>query len=90
MWTFLKLDTMTGQIWQLQYSIKGDDYRFETTLNSIDISYALNQEKIIGRYTLYPTSNTYTFIMVDQIDGYTYQVQWHGEKDNRFVLPISD
>lgn len=81
---------MTGQIQQLQYSIKGDDYRFETPLNSIDITNALNQEKIIGRYTLYPTSNTYTFIMVDQIDGHTYQVKWNIEKEHRFVAPISD
>ena len=87
-WTFLKLDTMTGQIWQVQFSVKGDDYRFETTLSSIDIAESLKQEKKVGRFTLYPTSNTYNFIMLDQIDGLTYQVQWSGEKENRFVLPI--
>ena len=47
MWTFLKLDTMTGQIWQVQYSVKGDDYRFETSLSSLDITNALSQEKKI-------------------------------------------
>ena len=36
-WTFFKLDTMTGRIWQVQYSIKGDEYRFETILNNVDI-----------------------------------------------------
>ena len=87
-WTFLKLDTMTGQIWQVQFSVKGDDYRFETTLSSLDIADALKQEKKVGRFTLYPTSNTYSFIMLDQIDGFTYQVQWNGDKENRFVLPI--
>ena len=87
-WTLLKLDTMTGQIWQVQFSVKGDDYRFETTLSSLDIADALKQEKKVGRFTLYPTSNTYSFIMLDQIDGFTYQVQWNGDKENRFVLPI--
>ena len=87
-WTFLKLDTMTGQIWQVQFSVEGDNYRFETTLSSIDITDSLKQEKKIGRFTLYPTKNTYNFIMLDQIDGFTYQVQWNGDRENRFVLPI--
>jgi len=88
MWTFLKLDTMTGKIWQVQYSVKGADYRFETVLSSVDISGMFEQEPRIGRYTLYPTQNTYSFIMLDQIDGYTFQVQWSAEEENRFVIPI--
>ena len=48
----------------------------------------LKQEKKIGRFTLYPTQNTYNFVMLDQLDGYTYQVQWSGDWENRFVLPI--
>ena len=90
MWTFLKLDTMTGKIWQVQYSIEGADYRFETVLNPHAIIKLLDQKKIIARYTLYPTQNTYNFILLDQIDGHTYQVQWSGEKENRLVVPISD
>ena len=90
MWTFLKLDTMTGQIWQVHFSTTGDDYRFETTLSSVDIADSLKQEKKIGRFTLYPTENMYNFVMLDQINGHTYQVQWSGENENRFVVPISD
>ena len=90
MYTFLKIDTMTGKIWQVQFSTQGDAYRFESVLSSMDISDALNQEKQIGRFTLYPTQNMYTFILLDQIDGYTYQVQWNGDRENRFVIPISD
>lgn len=90
MWTFLKLDTMTGRIWQVQFSVEGKDYRFETILSSADITDVLKQEKKIGRFTLHPTTNTYNFIMLDQIDGYTYQVQWNGDVESRFVLPISD
>lgn len=33
MWTFIKLDTQTGQMWQVQYSVKGDEGRFEYDLN---------------------------------------------------------
>lgn len=84
MWTFLKLDTSTGQIWQVQYSTKGDEYRFETPL-SLDI---LNNSGICGRFELYPTENIYNFILLDTFDGNSYQVQWSGEAENRFVIPI--
>ena len=90
MWTFLKLDTMTGKIWQVQYSVKGENYRFETVLNSVDLARRLKQERVVGRFMLYPTQNTYNFVLLDQIDGYTYQVQWNGDADQRFVIPISD
>ena len=90
MWTFLKLDTMTGKIWQVQYSVKGENYRFETVLNSVDLARRLKQERVVGRFMLYATQNTYNFVLLDQIDGYTYQVQWSGDADQRFVIPISD
>lgn len=90
MWTLLKLDTMTGQIWQVQYSVKGDEYRFESVLSSVDLAELLKKEKKIGRYILYPTSNTYNFILLDQFDGETFQVQWAIEAENRAVFPISE
>ena len=89
MWTFLKLDTMTGKIWQVQFSVESSDYRFETPLSLIDITDSLDLEKITGRYVLVPTQNFYNFIMLDQIDGHTYQVQWNGDLANRFILQIS-
>jgi hypothetical protein len=33
MWTFIKLDTRNGRMWQVQFSVKGDDYRYEASLN---------------------------------------------------------
>lgn len=38
-----------------------------------------------GRFKLYPTDNMYNFIMVDVINGNTYQVQWNTKKKKRFV-----
>ena len=38
-----------------------------------------------GRFKLYPTDNTFNFIMVDVINGDTYQVQWHTDIDKRLV-----
>ena len=84
MWTFLKLNTSTGQIWQVQYSTKGDEYRFETPL-SLDI---LNSSGVNGRFELYPTENIYNFILLDTFDGGSYQIQWSGDAENRFLIPI--
>ncbi len=88
MWTFLKLDTMTGQIWQVQFSIKGSEYRYETPLDlNIKISEYFDVP-IHGRFTLYATDNMYNFILLDQIDGRCWQVQWNTEPENRGVLRI--
>jgi len=85
MWTFLKLDTVTGKMWQIQFDVQGDN-RGSVVLNSQDLTNG--KEGTPGRFTLYTTSNIYTFILVDQIDGRTWQVQWSMEKDNRLVMPI--
>ena len=41
-----------------------------------------------GRFFLYPTTNIYNFILLDQIDGRSWQVQWNTEKSDRMVLSI--
>ena len=85
MWTFLKLETTTGKIWILQYDVSGD-YRFTVELNTEDLSGG--KEKSSGRFTLYPTANMYTFILLDQLYGNTWQVQWSFEPETRFIIPI--
>ena len=85
-WTLLKLDTRNGRIWQVQYSIEGDDYRFEIELNSKSLAYSNDHN---GRFTLIPTPNTYNFILLDQIFGYTYQVQWSTVSKERMIIPIN-
>jgi hypothetical protein len=85
MYTFIKLDTRNGKMWQVQWSNNGSEYRFESTLS--DISQVNKGEEKNGRFFLYPTTNIYTFILLDQIDGRTWQVQW-GKEDERLVIRI--
>jgi hypothetical protein len=85
MYTFIKLDTRNGKMWQVQWSNKGKEYRFESTLS--DISQVNKDEEKNGRFFLYPTTNIYTFILLDQIDGRAWQVQW-GKEDERLVIRI--
>ena len=87
MWTFLKLDTETGRIWQVQYSLDGSQYRFETAL---DISSRLStyDKPICGRFVLYSTDNMYNFILLDQFDGRCWQVQWSTKSSERGIWRI--
>lgn len=85
MWTFIKLNTKNGKMWQVQFDVEGDD-RFETILNILPL--VTKQKEEIGRFTLYPTQNFYNFLLLDQIDGKIWQVQWSTELNNRGVIPI--
>ncbi|RYZ27608.1 MAG: hypothetical protein EOO10_12195 [Chitinophagaceae bacterium] len=85
MYTFIKLNTRNGQMWQVQWGTE-IKYRFETTLSSIP-RVSEDQEKN-GRFFLYPTTNIYNFVLLDQITGRAWQVQW-GKEDDRIVLPLN-
>jgi len=85
LWTFIKLDTRNGKMWQVQYSIKGDEYRFESQLNPS----ALVNDSVSGRFELYPTQNIFNFILMDRVDGKTWQVQWSSEYENQAIIPIN-
>ncbi len=85
-WTFIKLDTRNGKMWQVHFTISADGYEGELLLNSESL--VLTTEEVNGRFTLYPTKNTYNFILLDQMNGKTYQVQWNSEKEKRFVSRI--
>ena len=85
LWTVIKLNTRNGQMWQVQFDVKGTN-RFVTHL-SFELLVSKEQE-VNNRFTLYSTQNMYTFILLDQIDGRTWQVQWSMEPKNRGIIPI--
>lgn len=85
MYNFIKLNTRNGKMSQVQWGVE-DKFRFETTLS--DISRVNLEEEKNGRFILYSTTNTYNLILLDQIDGRTWQVQWSTEEKNRMVIRI--
>jgi len=87
MWAFLELETATGRIWQVHYDINGNN-RGQVTLNSRNL--AEGRDVIQGRFTLHPTQNINTFILHDQIDGRTWQVQWSNNSRDRLIIPIGE
>jgi hypothetical protein len=84
-WTFIKLDTRNGKMWQVQWGFSEKD-RMESTLNGVSL--VLESEESVGRFKLYNTNNMWNFILLDQLMGQTYQVQWSFTPSERFVKPI--
>jgi hypothetical protein len=56
MYTFIKLNTRNGQMWQVQWGTESK-YRFQTALS--DISRVDEDQEKNGRFFLYPTTNMY-------------------------------
>ena len=85
MYTFLELNTMTGQIWIVQWSTSGNRMKYVLDIEERIFSW---DEKIAGRFELYPTENMYNFVLLDNIKGYCWQVQWSFDQDKRLVIMI--
>ena len=81
--TFLRLNTTSGFIDAVQYSMS-DDKRIIYSLST----YPLVDNGTIDRFTLYPTLNFYTFILLDQVEGIPYQVQWSTDSTKRYIIQI--
>ena len=81
MYTFLKLDTATGQIEQLQWSLNDNA---EGTVGIInDEKFSIIEEP--GRFELYATNNMYQFILLDKAIGRTWHVQWGIGENKRWI-----
>lgn len=85
MWNFIKLNTQTGEMWQVQYAINDDNNRVSVMMNDI-VLIDSSDKKVNGRFTLYPTENIYTFLLLDTIDGRVWQVQWSTKSENRGIV----
>lgn len=81
-YTFIKLDTRNGKIWQVQYSM--DENEFEVVLNDREL--VSNGQP--GQFALYPTTNNWTFLLLDTINGDVWHVQWSQDSNNRGIIPI--
>lgn len=74
-WIFIKLNTQNGKMWLVQYSTNNSNDALTCPLNKYSLL-GSDDDVANGRFTLYPTQNHYNFILLDQINGNTWQVQW--------------
>ena len=85
-YTLLKLDTKTGKIWQVQWSLESEN---EGTLiiNSDDLT-SWSEGYGSNSFELYPTLNMYQFILIDKTDGRMWHVQWGIGDKKRWIRRI--
>ena len=86
LYTLLQLDTKTGKIEQLQWSLDSDK-EGTFTINDEDLTWGLGYGS--GTFELYPTKNMYQFILIDKTDGRKWHVQWGtGGDKSRWIRRI--
>lgn len=85
MYNLLKLDTKTGIIEQIQWSLD-NSFEGSVPINSIDLTDGMGYGS--GTFELYPTKNMYQFILLNKVDGRTWHVQWGMEYDKRWIQRI--
>ena len=90
MWTFIMLDTYTGKNWQVQFSVKGEDYMFAALINIFSLAYPETTSNWTNRFQMFATQNMWTFILLDSYNGRLWQVQYSTQDlDNLFCIPIN-
>jgi hypothetical protein len=85
MYTFLRLDTKTGMIDKIQWSLDTNK-EFIVSINSTDLTYGNGYGS--GTFELYPTQNMYQFLLIDKTDGRTWHVQWGMNSSERWIRRI--
>jgi hypothetical protein len=83
---FIKLNTSNGTMKLVQFSTSTTRDMMQVDLNDIELATGADAKS--GRFYLYPTENFYTFLLIDQIDGRIWQVQWSTDPDNCGILRI--
>ena len=87
--TLIALETSTGRVYQVHPGIGADSTQGVIAINNLDLAPS-GVPRTEGRFTLYPTSNVFSFVLVDQITGAMWRIQWNYEYNSRFIerLPL--
>lgn len=86
MYIFIRLDTSNGILDLVQWNTNLS----HQTIEPLSPYKRVNspQDEKPGRFTLYATANIHTFIMLDQLNGKVWQVQWAVDPSDRNVFLI--
>ena len=83
---FLKLDTRTGAIAQIEWSFRVKSCR-ETRVSAAPVP--LSEEAPNGRFELYPTQNVFAFLLQDKVGGETWLLQWNANSSKKRLDKIT-
>ncbi len=86
MWNQLLLNTEDGRLWQVAFGIGNNDLRVKIPINNRPL--VSKDRAKVGRFTLYPTDNMWTFLLLDQYDGRVWQCQFSTQAEGQFIIEI--
>lgn len=84
-YNLLKLDSKTGRIWQIQWSLDSSE-EGTWVINNDDLT--LGEGWGSNSFELYPTNNIHQFILLDKTTGRTWHVQWGLGDNKRWIRRI--
>jgi hypothetical protein len=84
-WHFIKLNTQTGQMWQVELSQKKSN-QLETPINSLSL--VEKHDEVDNRFTLYSTNISWNFFLLDQINGRVWQLNWSTKSGKSEIISI--
>ena len=87
-YTYLRLNTTNGFIDIVQYSTTEERERMIYPLSVYPVVMDFFHLGTLDRFTIYPTQNVYNFLLLDQVYGDTYQVQWSQDSTMRGIEEI--
>jgi hypothetical protein len=87
MWNFFLLDSRTGRLWQVQFTVSDSGNRIIVPINKE----VLAPDGFDGRFTLTLTENMWTGLLLDAKTGHVWQCQFSLEPQNRgcIAIPLS-
>ena len=83
-WTHILLDTATGRVWQVQFTL--DETPAGRSIINESSLLPEGATRKNGRFTLYPTQNMYNFLLLDREDSRIWQLQWSMEPETRGIM----
>lgn len=84
-WNFILLDSYTGRLWQLQYTVDKDSIRGLFIINEKDLA----DEKEKNLFYISPLTSMYQYYLINDITGEMWKFQWNTKgSDYRWIEKV--
>lgn len=70
-WTYILVDEFFGKLYQVQYSVQGQEYRGIWYINSNSLSYTETR-----KFSIKPLVSMYQFYLINNENGEMWKFQW--------------
>ena len=71
MWNFILLDEFAGRLWQVQFTVQGDEYALSIPINPSYLS-----DTKVKKFEVQPLASMYQFYLINDENGEMWKFQW--------------